>query len=79
MMDSNGWRPIESAPKDGSYILVSNTDAGVAWVAAYCNTSTSGYEPANPWMCMMLNLRHAKKRYASTIPTHWMPLPEPPK
>ena len=73
------WKPIETAPKDGSYIIVCNEEAGVSWVAKYHPVYTSGYRPENPWSSMMLNLWHAKKRYPSTVPAHWMPLPAPPE
>ena len=73
------WQPIETAPKDGTYVLVCNHDAGVSWIAEYVERYTSGYRPEQPWHSVMLNHRHAKKRYPSTVPTHWMPLPSPPE
>lgn len=75
----SGWMPIDSAPKDGTYILVCNHDAGVSWIAAYVPVFTSGYRPENPWASKMLNHYHAKKRYPSTVPTFWQPLPAPPQ
>lgn len=69
------WQPIETAPKDGTPIIVGNS-AG-PWVARYCAVFQSGYRPENPWQCMMLNRWHMP-RHASSVPTHWMPLPEPP-
>ncbi len=70
MSDNNGWRPIETAPKDGTRILatwdetwrndrphIEVCEAGEegGWFYGYY-----GDAPAIP-------------------PTHWMPLPEPPK
>ena len=71
----NKWKPIESAPKDGSYILVGNRYG--AWVATYDSTATSGYKFDNPWRSLMLNHRHMERRDRpySLTPSHWMPLP----
>jgi hypothetical protein len=53
----DGWQPIETAPMDGTEVLV--IDAGevqqVSWWA------------------------HAWSHDDSYVPTHWQPLPEPPK
>ena len=49
----DGWLPIESAPKDGSWIFVGNESG--AWIAAYEPIYTSGYRPKNPWASKMLN------------------------
>jgi hypothetical protein len=70
-----GWQPIESAPKDGTYVLVTNGVAQASWVAKFVGERAF---IENPWMSMMLNLWHSPVRYFSTIPTHWMPLPAPP-
>lgn len=72
---ATGWRDISTAPKDGTYILLSN-EHGV-WVGKYQGRFQSGYTPNNPWHSMMLNHRHME-RYCSVTPTHWMPLPTPP-
>jgi len=71
-----GWMPIESAPKDGTYILLGSSDG--AWVARYHPIYQSGYMPENPWQSMMLNHEHLG-RYPKAKPTHYMPLPHPPK
>lgn len=60
------WRPIETAPKDGTRIIVGCKD--VVWCDA-------GWQ----------NMKRVPDRWESFIgpvpfqPTHWMPLPEPPK
>ncbi|BCZ76012.1 hypothetical protein [Komagataeibacter phage phiKX1] len=57
------WRPIETAPKDGTCILVPVKFIGadvVTWWAAAWRETTNG-----------LRLNEA--------PTHWMPLPNPPE
>lgn len=58
------WMPTESAPKDGSHILLYRTDQ--QFVGYYANGecwchNAPGVPIVNP------------------PPTHWMPLPEPPK
>ena len=68
------WRSMESAPKDGTAILLGN--AGGSWIARYEPVYQSGYRPENPWFSLMLNRDYMKRNYAP--PTHWMPLPLPP-
>lgn len=72
------WRPIETAPRDGTPILVSNRVRGGVWIARYEERYASGLNRENPWFCLMLNLWWHRDQYASTLPTHWMPLPSPP-
>jgi hypothetical protein len=67
------WRPIESAPKDGTPVLIlSEHDSGPyisirRWVSA---NWIGG--PASGWADEFCQLRRGLN------PTHWMPLPEPP-
>ena len=70
------WMPIESAPKDGTPVSVGNGDG--TWAAKYEPVYQSGYRPENPWFSLFLNHRHIGQ-YPSLVPTHWMPLPEPPR
>ena len=71
---SDKWMTIDSAPKDGTSILVAATgfDANIG-VVAWDDTWCDGW-----WMCddgkqaMELPLRGPE-------PTHWMPLPPAPK
>lgn len=71
------WKPIESAPGDGSYILVANSHG--AWIAKWHPVFQSGYRPSNPWASLMLNHDHIDKPGRYDHPTHWMPLPPPPE
>ena len=64
-----GWQPIETAPKDGTYILLIGTQAGLPdkrWIAPV----TGHWSTNRTWHCDSFNLNN---------PTHWMPLPEPPR
>ena len=71
-----GWLSIETAPQDGTYVLVSN-GLGV-WVAKYKAVYQSGWKPDCPWQSMMLNHDHIPRGKQRGRPTHWMPLPEAP-
>lgn len=60
------WQPIETAPKDGRWILTWTTDISHAF-SPYLVVRWKG----NEW-CY-----EAGKDFFA--PTHWTPLPEPPK
>jgi hypothetical protein len=66
--DRHAWRPIESAPKDGTAVLLFGD--GDTFVGQWSTYST--------W-----NLVHAggyaEDADAPSSPTLWLPLPEPPK
>jgi len=70
------WQPIETAPKDGSYVLIANMHG--AWVAKWHPIFVSGFRPSTPWASMMLNHDHIEKTGRYDPPKHWMPLPAPP-
>lgn len=67
------WQLIKTAPKDGSSILLSKTGKwvmeGCWWDAWYADDRNQGWMPAN--------VDEEYGRYVD--PTHWQPLPEPPK
>ena len=59
------WQPIETAPKDGTRILLWDTDEVVI---------------AEGWQIAVVNMLSGLKHYEAAFnPTHWMPLPEPPR
>jgi hypothetical protein len=67
------WQPIETAPKDGTRFI-----AGVAGTedVAICSRHDPGGAARNPrhhYECWLVEFsgRHQ--------PTHWMPMPAPPK
>lgn len=62
------WQPIETAPRDGTSILVF-TELGVfeATFVSYWEFAVANYHG-----CLCCSGR-------GDNPTHWMPLPEPPK
>jgi Protein of unknown function (DUF551) len=57
------WQPIETAPKDGTDILVYSNERII---------SAHWSVPADAWVEVVHD-------YSFAAPTHWMPLPEPPK
>ena len=68
------WQPIETAPKDGSSIIVCDSKIGFVceacwWDSWYSNKNNTGWMIAN-----------CDEEYGHYIDaTHWMPLPAPPK
>jgi hypothetical protein len=67
----SGWQPIESAPKDGTEILVCMTH----------NTPDGGWETIQwvDWQCApYIWPRFMDRVDIPFAPTHWMSLPAPP-
>jgi len=65
-----GWQPIETAPKDGSVLLVNDTtDGGDLWVAAK-------WLSAEDWSGWIYdNELVLDSNPKGPEPTHWFPLP----
>lgn len=71
------WQPIETAPKDGTMILVWDESSSPGVVAAYFLSETHDDEEWSGWIYGDQLLADADPE--GPLPTHWMPLPEPPK
>ena len=78
------WRPIDSAPRDGTWLLVTggmvedDHACGDCSPAVAVRWDTVGmYGVGGEWMVTPYDSNCASIRYEG--PTHWMPLPEPPK
>lgn len=79
------WQPIATAPRDGTMILLYDAKMGEGpWAGAY-NVSDKKY----PWM-FFDDIETINTDEGDLVrpngwpddhrgPTHWMPLPEPPK
>lgn len=70
------WKTIDTAPKDGSEILIY---LGAPWNKP---EKARWYEPWGNWQAGVIPSDPAREErfgIGSAIPTHWMPLPEPPK
>lgn len=71
------WQPIETAPKDGTFIDV--------WCSGLHNPAgareTDAYWDGTQWMCKMFERGgpFTVGFYVTDKPTHWMPLPPPPQ
>jgi hypothetical protein len=65
---SNGWRPIETAPKDETLILVAAYDGdGGYHTECYCGVN-------------LAKTRNKELYYSTPFElTHWMPIPEAPQ
>ena len=83
----NEWQPIETAPKDGTGVLVHNNYApglasGKSESCDDINTVVAAWwaneddKENGEWMCYMDSPCEPECPFE---PTHWMPLPEPPK
>ena len=86
--DEMKWQPIETAPKDGTEILLYNEDGNIEsgnWVEAEpdgtdCMGSDAGWMSFSGFTFpgrSFGNPDYFTKQQAP--PTHWMPLPEPPE
>lgn len=72
------WLPIETAPKDGTIVLLYRPSA-IKWM----RVAPGSYDdervhsaPRPKWDCLykIASVRDMREHQ----PTHWMPLPEPP-
>ncbi len=78
-----GWQPIETAPQDGTHILVGTfpaspghiTVATAHWFGPVMQRA--GFEPAGWALSVNYNGEHSGHGVES--PTHWLPLPAPPR
>lgn len=71
------WQPIETAPKDGRSVLL--LMEGVAIEGRYDETATYN-SPDDRWYPVQVSSHGCGCCGSSNEPpTHWMPLPEPPK
>lgn len=74
------WQPIETAPKDGTKILIGRQ----YWVhAAYFGPAQHAFsansDETYPWVILdATNGTNAMLDDAEYGPTHWQPYPEPP-
>ena len=69
------WQPIETAPKDGEEVLL--------WLGApWCRVEKAlWFNPWKAWVTEAPGDGADTERYGigSLVPTHWMPLPQPPE
>lgn len=66
-----GWKPIETAPKDGAWVLTTNVRPPIR-SSSRANISARARD--GHWY----NIQDQSPREADDQPTHWMPLPVAP-
>ena len=75
------WQPIETAPKDGTRIILYRPGTHFEWVRVVIGryyTDSYASKPKPFWGHDRTNLTGVREARANQ-PTHWMPLPEPPR
>jgi hypothetical protein len=70
---SEDWQPIETAPQDGSWILLCTTDGKMA----VCTWDKLSYNWEKQWVYGPNGHEHSF-RSGFYEATHWKPLPTPP-
>ena len=79
-LDDGGWQLIDTAPKDGTAILL--WDGRAMYVGVHASFNWDYLDPADKndgyeWMATVCS-PYADFRPA-LVPTHWRPLPPPPR
>lgn len=69
------WRPIESAPRDGTSILTADSDGGM-YVVDWCETLNESAKASGH--CWWGTEGSGRYGFHTSAFTHWMPLPAPP-
>jgi len=78
--DANGWMPIETAPKDGTAILVAGTNRNGAPMLgeAYWHVNPDGRDDVGFWWANTDPGDYYACQIDEGALTHWQPLPKPP-
>jgi hypothetical protein len=80
---NNEWQPIETAPKDGIRVLIVNEDGDID-IASYIEKWAEELEfvrkakDGDVYRTTKIDVGYFDSGF-TFCPTHWMPLPEPPK
>jgi hypothetical protein len=69
------WQPIETAPKDGTWVLLTGGDIDYGWDGGFKPSVVSGQWADTRWQFAWYDSGYYGE-YEN--PTHWMPLPPPP-
>jgi len=73
--EAQAWRAIETAPRDGTRILIAD---GRSTDAAYWSQCAKGYGGSKRYPWVILDETNGVNGMTETHPTHWQPLPAPP-
>ena len=68
------WQPFETAPKDGTLILAYREDAGIMQAHFTSPFAAAGIDDHDE-----ARFTFGGEDLTGDLPTHWMPLPRPPK
>jgi len=74
LVDGGGWRPIETAPKDGFFLIADFRVIDADWD---CSVVVAHRDIHGGFLAYM-DEEGAEIPYLDGTPTHWMPLPSPP-
>ena len=74
--EAHGWMPIETAPKDGTMLLLFTRERCANCPEQSVGVGTAYWHPNKFWC----NGRLATGEYTRMhhAPSHWQPLPQPP-
>ncbi len=81
MPNNSEWKPIDSAPRDGSRIDVFVQAEGRITDVFWGTEDSRGHEyppPRTGWVYLESGVEGPYLRYIDNAPTHWMPIPDPP-
>lgn len=70
------WQPIETAPRDGTWLLLTGGDIQYGWDGDTVPPCVCGHSSGREWQFAWYD-GGAYGEYLR--PTHWMPLPAPPE
>jgi len=73
----NNWQPIETAPKDGTKVLV--VEGEQIYIASYKYDGNYNCQKPNIAWCISDAEDLEGFERVLSFPTHWMPLPLPPE
>lgn len=71
------WQPIETAPKDGTTVIIGRDMGDFGFVRGYGRFDGKDGSFLSGWISHGFSEYHGNLGLAH--PTHWMPLPEPPQ
>lgn len=78
-LETGGWLDIETAPKDGSYIMCCSLDSDVLPYIAWWGTDPNTRKfNDKEWLSGDGDDFSTGYYYTPVYPTHWMPLHKPP-
>lgn len=78
--DARQWRPIESAPKDGTRVMLCRPRAGNDVRIVFGSWDADPYaQKPRPFWSDDQDRIWGRDHQRKMVPTHWQPLPAPPQ